>query len=123
MKKVGQAMGEDFGEDIDQAAEEAFTVYDHPKVMIFKKGSEYSESVVYDLLSQVDVSHVDNSPPGELGSIPSNIMLPSDRLEIQQSGGTWSEYFNRDSLINRSSILTVLLWWMTIGRALQLADP
>jgi YYY domain-containing protein len=107
----------------DQAAEEAFTVYDHPKVLIFKKGSDYSEALVYDLLGQVDVSQVDNSPPGELGSIPSNIMLPPDRLAAQRSGGTWSDYFNWESWINRFPFLTVLVWWIAIGLLGIIAFP
>lgn len=107
----------------DQSAEEAFTVYDHPKVLIFKKGSSYSESLVYDLLAQVDVSNVDNSPPGELSSIPSNITLPNERFDAQKSGGTWSEYFNRESLINRYSFITIPFWWIAIGLIGVLAFP
>ena len=99
----------------DQAAEEAFTVYDHPKVLIFKKGSDYSEALVYELLGQVDVSNVDHAPPGELSSIPTNITVSQDRLEAQQAGGTWSDYFSRENLINRFSFLTVPLWWIAMG--------
>jgi len=107
----------------DQGAEEAFTVYDHPKVLIFKKGSEYSKALVYELLGDVDVSNIDRSPPGELSSIPSNIILPSDRLEVQREGGTWSDLFNRESLINRSPFLTTVIWWITIGLIGLLAFP
>jgi YYY domain-containing protein len=107
----------------DQAAEEAFTVYDHPKVLIFKQGSEYSESLVYDLLEGVDVSNVDHSPPGELSSIPTTITLPPDRLASQQAGGTWSDYFNLESWINRFPFLTVPLWWIAIGMLGIIAFP
>jgi YYY domain-containing protein len=99
----------------DQAAEEAFTVYDHPKVLIFKKTSAYSEEMVYELLGDVDVSHVDRSPPGELTSIPSSILLPKDRLQVQREGGTWSDLFDRSNWINRYPFITTVVWWLAIG--------
>jgi YYY domain-containing protein len=107
----------------DQGAEEAFTVYDHPKVLIFKRGEDYSESLIQEALGQIDVSQVDNSPPGELSYIPANITLPNDRLEEQRTGGTWSEYFNRESLVNRIAFLTVPLWWIAIGLLGVIAFP
>ncbi|NIM92536.1 MAG: phospholipid carrier-dependent glycosyltransferase [Anaerolineales bacterium] len=101
----------------DQSAEEAFTVYDHPKVLIFAKTDEFSEDVIRERLLGVDVSNVLNAPPKDLTSGPSdvNILLPEDRLEEQTEGGTWSELFNRDGLINRSGFVATLVWWLAIA--------
>ena len=99
----------------DQLAEEAFTVYDHPKVLIFAKQPEFSAEAVEAALSRVDLSTIQRLPPNEIGSLPPDLMLPEDQLEIQQSGGTWSELFSRESLINRSQPLGVIAWWLMIG--------
>ena len=42
----------------DQFAEEAFSVYDHPKVLIFRKTGDYDPQKVYDILSGVDISNI-----------------------------------------------------------------
>lgn len=101
----------------DQGAEEAFTVYDHPKVLIFAKSHEFNSQLVTNLLAEVDLSRVDNSPPGQLGKMveAKDLLLPPDRLESQQTHGTWSDLYNRNSLINRSGFMAVVIWWLTIA--------
>ncbi len=42
-------------------------------------------------------------------------MLPADRLAEQRAGGTWSDLFDRDSLLNRSDVLGTLAWWLLVG--------
>ncbi len=94
-----------------QFAEEAFTVYDHPKVMIFKKQQDYQPDKVREILNQVDLSKVVNLTPREASSFIGNLMLPTDRLETQRGGGTWSDYFNPGSTINHYPWLAALLWY------------
>ena len=48
-----------------QFAEEAFTVYDHPKVLIFKKKPGYSPTQVRALLDQVDLTRVIHLLPNQ----------------------------------------------------------
>jgi YYY domain-containing protein len=99
----------------DQLAEEAFTVYDHPKVLIFEKTSNFSPDDVLDLLGNIDISNVDNSAPKDLTSVPSNIQFIDEEFEGQKGEGTWSELFNRENLINRYPFLTVVIWWLAIS--------
>lgn len=99
----------------DQLAEEAFTVYDHPKVLIFSKAPSFSAEKVWDLLARVDVSTIDHSAPKDLTTIPTNTQLIDDDFEGQKSEGTWSEFFSRDNIINRYPFLTVLFWWLAIS--------
>jgi YYY domain-containing protein len=99
----------------DQLAEEAFTVYDHPKVLIFQKTSSFSPELVWDQLGDVDVSDVDNVAPKDLTSIPSNIQFVDEDFQGQTGEGTWSSLYNRDSLINRYPFLTIVFWWLAIG--------
>ena len=60
----------------DQFADEAFTVYDHPKVLIFKKNDSYNQAKVNAILSSVDLSKVVHLTPRQAGKYPSGSMLP-----------------------------------------------
>ena len=106
-----------------QFAEEAFTVYDHPKVLIFRKTADYDPLEVRTLLRSVDLSKVVYFTPGDAASYRGpdpeqfhepryNLMLPEDRLAQQRQGGTWSELFNRDSLINTSQIFATVVFYL-----------
>jgi hypothetical protein len=97
----------------DQTAEEAFTVYDHPKVLIFARTPEFSPEKVEELLGAIDLSHIKQLIPAEVGQ--PDLMLPADRLAEQQDGGTWSELFPRESLLNRSQTLATIAWWVLIA--------
>jgi YYY domain-containing protein len=107
----------------DQMAEEAFTVYDHPKVLIFEKTASFSREAVFNLLGEVDVSSVDKSPPGKLGRVAANLMLSEEAFERQKETGTWAKIFNRESLLNRFHPLTALIWWLVVALIGLLAFP
>ncbi|HEX2513882.1 MAG TPA: glycosyltransferase family 39 protein, partial [Chloroflexota bacterium] len=51
----------------DDRAEEAFTVYDHPKVLIFKKTAAFSPERVRQILSAVPLDDVRQVPPIQAG--------------------------------------------------------
>ena len=60
----------------DQASDEAFTVYDHPKVLIFKKNDSYNPAKVHAILGSVDLSKVVHITPRQAGKYPAGMMLP-----------------------------------------------
>jgi YYY domain-containing protein len=97
-----------------QFAEEAFTVYDHPKVLIFRKTAEYESDTVREILGSVDLSKVIHLTPQEASKFPGTLELPADRLEEQQSGGTWVDLFNPDALVNSSPFVSVLVWYLAV---------
>ena len=97
-----------------QFAEEAFTVYDHPKVLIFRKTADYDPEQVREILEAVDLTQVVHLTPGRAADYPGNLMLPEDRLSRQTAGGTWSELFNTDVLQNRYPGLAAVLWYAAI---------
>ena len=99
----------------DQPAEEAFTVYDHPKVLIFKKNDRYDPAKVKEILGSADLSQVVHVTPKRAGPNPANLMLPFERWIEQQAGGTWSQLFDTDSLLNRSQILAALAWYVSLS--------
>lgn len=100
----------------DQGAEEAYTVYDHPKVFIFQKTADYDPQKWRDLFSQVDLSQVVRLTPKQAsGRIPPNLMLPPERLEQQRSGGTWSELFDTESWVNSSPWVSAIVWYLALA--------
>jgi len=108
-----------------QFAEEAFTVYDHPKVLIFKKTASYDPIEVRSMLRSVDLSKVVYFTPGDAANYEGprpdqldeprfNLMLPEERLEEQRVGGTWSELFNREALLNTSQPLAAAVFYLFV---------
>ncbi len=97
-----------------QFAEEAFTVYDHPKVLIFKKSADYDSSSVRKILGAVDLTHVVHLTPGQAKSYPGDLMLPTDRLSVQREGGTWSELFHTQSIINKAPWVGAIAWYVVV---------
>jgi YYY domain-containing protein len=125
-------------------AEEAFHVYDHPVVFIFRKSADYDSEKVHAILNSVpmnradiagtgfvescpsvflrpggggcDTAIIDTAPISALQSaaMPTQLMLSPDRQEIQSSNGTWSNRFDSSSLINANPVVTVAGWWLTI---------
>ena len=98
-----------------QFAEEAFTVYDHPKVLIFQKRPDYDPDSVRSILSAVDLSTVIRVTPKQAGKQPGTLLLPDDRLAAQRAGGTWKELFNRDAIYNRAPWLGAVLWYVVVS--------
>lgn len=94
-----------------QYAEEAFTVYDHPKVLIFKKTADFSMENVRAILGSVDLSKVINLTPAQASKMPGDLSLSAKEEEIQTNGGTWNELFSRDSILNRNQWLGLAFWY------------
>lgn len=106
----------------DQLAEESFTVYDHPKVFLFKKSTGYNSASVRALFNTVDLTHVIHTKLNEVPDHPQDLMLPEIRLAVQQAGGTWSKLFNREALFNKYPGLAVVFWYVVLlllGWAMQ----
>ena len=99
----------------DQPAEEAFTVYDHPKVFIFEKTEEYDPDTVRNAFETIDYSNLIRLPPMKFPPHPVNLMLPEYRLSEQIKNGTWSEIFNTAAVQNRYPIISVILWYLALS--------
>ncbi|HEY9086798.1 MAG TPA: DUF2298 domain-containing protein, partial [Anaerolineaceae bacterium] len=97
-----------------QFAEEAFTVYDHPKVLIFQKRPGYNAQQTRAILSSVDLTTVVHVTPRNVESYPADLQLPDDRLARQQAGGTWSQLFDTTALINRYPALALVYWYVML---------
>ena len=110
-------------------ADEAFHVYDHPAVFIFRKSADYSRAAVEAALSSVSLKQAHDLDPNEedaqlLGvlywtsyradPVPTALTFPASDYETQTSGGTWSERFFSDSLANRNQALGVVFWYLLL---------
>ncbi len=110
-------------------AEEAYHVYDHPVVYVFRKQAAYSSDHARAVLegsgglravSTATASYVADPQPVEVvpwASIqvdksPTMLQLDHEKRAIQRDGGTWSDLFDMGSLVNRSQVAAVLIWWL-----------
>ncbi|MFZ6029398.1 MAG: DUF2298 domain-containing protein [Chloroflexota bacterium] len=98
----------------DQFAEEAFSVYDHPKVHIFKKNAGYDPQKTAEILNAVDLSLVVHVTPKKAGDKILTLLLPERLWEKQLAGGTWSELFSYDALLNRFPALGLIVWYLAV---------
>lgn len=124
-------------------AEEAFHVYDHPTVFIFRKTSAYSAERTSALLNSVTLNQIEaaqqynacpNVQPGspigyycddtlvdvvplysvQASSVPTLLQFPPEMARTQYDGGTWSQRFFSQSIINTQPVVTILVWWLAI---------
>ncbi len=98
----------------DTWAEEAFSVYDHPEVYIFRKTPAYSEALARSFFDPIDLEHVIQMWPKQVSAAPTALRFTPEKAQIQQAGGTWSALFSEDSLLNRSPVLSVVAWLLLI---------
>lgn len=94
----------------DDNAEEIFTVYEHPKVTIFKKSSTYSSERVRAILESVPIENAVRNLRPVLVRTGGLLLNPSEATDAQ-AGGTWTAMFDRDSLANA---LPLLVWYLAV---------
>ena len=102
----------------DDRAEEAFTVYDHPKVLIFQKQPDFSAEKVRQVLGKVPLDNVVNLTPIQVGR--PNLVMPPALRAANLNGGTWSDQFSLDGIANALAPLT---WYLAIQALGLLAAP
>jgi YYY domain-containing protein len=113
-------------------SEEAFSVYDHPTVFMFKRSPNYSQEALDKILTGVSTSTPNNLPlgsdpvpdttlvnrvtwnPTQSSAAPTGFMMTDAMKLIQQQGGTWSELFNRTRLVNTNPMFAVVVFWLTL---------
>lgn len=106
-------------------AEEAFSVYDHPRVLIFRKTAAYSRQRVEQVLGGIDVQRaLHGLTPAQATAAPDLLEFDSPATwAAQQAGGTWSDMFDRQGLLNRYPGLAAVAWWAVVAGLGWLAFP
>ena len=100
-------------------ADESFSVYDHPKVLIFRNVSRLNADTISDrILSGAGgfpESRPVATPPVERPTESRQLMLTPDQSEAQQAGGTWSEIVDPDDWPSRMPVVAWLIVVQGIG--------
>lgn len=105
-----------------QFAEEAFTVYDHPKVFIFRKTAGYDPARIRELLGAVDLRNVIHLTPRKAADFKDMLLSDAQWQRLQQ-GGTWASLFPPDSPLNRSQPIAVAALYGVVTLLAWLAFP
>jgi YYY domain-containing protein len=120
-------------------AEEAFHVYDHPAVLIFRQADDYSPQMARAILESVPMQQsiaarpLSNCPENpesyycdptlidqdvitsaQASRTPTYLQLTSDERALQDAGATWATRFDSGSPINTQQGFTVIVWWLAM---------
>ena len=96
----------------DQGAEEAFSVYDHPRVLIFKRTASFSRAKAEQLLtSDVAFGEVYKIPTVQIKKVPTALHLTDMQWQRYRDGGTWTALFNPQGVASR---LPGLFWLLML---------
>ena len=89
-------------------ADESFSVYDHPKVMIFKNEDHLSPE---DIKSSIRINLTNRSSNySKISNPKQKDLMMSERMSLsQRQGGTWNEIINPSSFGSQHPITTWLL--------------
>ncbi|HEC36367.1 MAG TPA: hypothetical protein ENI39_07525, partial [Anaerolineae bacterium] len=104
-------------------AEEAFSVYDHPRVLVFRKTDAYSRQRAQAALPLSLLNHVVWVTPRQATRGVREPVFDPETWAEQQAGGTWSEMFSRQSLLNHAHGLAALAWHLAVAVLGWLAFP
>jgi len=120
-------------------AEEAFHVYDHPAVLVFRKTEAYSSQNTRFILEGVSIrsiatqvqNYIADAVPVNViawgakraSEAPTLLMLPEGKQAAQTEGGTWADLFPRSNPLNQSQPLAVVTWWLLMIIAGWIAWP
>ena len=96
------------------AAEEAFSVYDHPPVWIFRKTNEYSSENSERIFSQVNISQQRTMNPAEATNAPNGLLLSDQAKAVQRSNGTFSKLFDVDGILASQPAVSAVVWWIAV---------
>ena len=107
----------------DTWAEEAFSVYDHPEVRIYRKTPAYSEILARSYFDKIDLENTIMMWPKQVSQAPTALMLSETEAARQQAGGTWSQMFDVNAPQNRSQVLSVLVWLLALELLGLIAFP
>ncbi|MCL0029119.1 DUF2298 domain-containing protein [Dehalococcoidia bacterium] len=102
-------------------ADESFSVYDHPKVLVFRNFLNLDPEVMSARIFDASEGFPEHPVPLKRpGLRVRGLMLSEDAANAQMAGGTWTDIVNPDSWTSR---LPVLAWLIVVEGFAVLAFP
>jgi YYY domain-containing protein len=95
-------------------ADESFSVYDHPTVLVFRNVKSYDAETVSKLVD------AETAPRPPVIGAPEGPVLTEDEFATQREGGTWTDIFTPDRWTAR---MPVLAWLLVVEGLALLALP
>lgn len=99
----------------DDSSDEAFTVYDHPKVLVYKKSDRYSSANTAKLLNSVDLSELEKLKPIDYIASKNGFRMSPQLQAANYAGGTWSQIFDPNDLINQFPVVAWIVFIWALG--------
>ena len=99
-------------------ADESFSVYDHPKVLIFQNVERLDAETIQSVVESATPPDISDETP--FGGEVVGLMLSPEDAQAQQQGGTWTDIVRPGSWTNR---VPVLAWLIVIEGIALLALP
>ncbi|HEY1014628.1 MAG TPA: glycosyltransferase family 39 protein, partial [Herpetosiphonaceae bacterium] len=94
----------------DERADESWSVYDHPRVTIFRKTEDWSAERAYRLLTAgVNFEEIYQLKPIDISPVPTALQLPASQWPAVRDGGGWAE-----TLAGAANRLPLLAWIVVV---------
>ncbi|MBX7214756.1 MAG: glycosyltransferase family 39 protein [Thermoflexales bacterium] len=93
-------------------ADESFSAYDHPLVLVFKKTRAITPDIVSGALKPYALS-----APAAASRAPASMLTEAERAK-DEAGGTFSDLFNPNALPNQAPLLVFALLMLALGAAM-----
>ncbi len=96
-------------------ADESFSVYDHPKVMVLRNTGRYDAETIRRRIEAASLAVAQRTPAAQGGG--AGLMLSEEQARRQQAGGTWTDIVHPHGWAGRFPVLS----WLLVLQAMALA--
>ena len=96
-------------------ADESFSVYDHPKVMVFRNTGRLDSETIRRTIEEASRAVAPRAPPAELGR--SGLLMSEEEARRQREGGTWTDIVRPDGWASRLPVVS----WLLVLQGMTLA--
>ena len=96
-------------------ADESFSVYDHPKVMVFRNTGRLDAETIRRTIEEASRAVAPRAPPVEVRG--TGLLMSEEKARQQREGGTWSDIVRPDGWASRLPVVS----WLLVLQGMTLA--